>query len=518
MRTFRHIDPLVSRMVFCFAEKQMAMANRPISMEVLKQIKLLSNLGVGKKTIARQLGISKNTVKDYLSKILDDQKVPTLSTSRISDLQSFFPYCKEELGRKGVTRQILWAEYKAKYPQGYSYSQFCEHFAIWMDNQQATLHIEQQPADKMYIDFTGDKLSIVDPQTGEINKVEVFVSVLGYSGLTYVKACPSQKKEDFLPCIAGALEYYNGVPKVLVPDNLKSAVTKANTYEPDINRDLLDLGNHYNMAIMPARSRKPRDKAWVERMVGIVYNRIFAPLRNRIFTNLTELNQAIAELVDVHNELPLQNRRESRRDLFEKDERPFLQPLPQQGYELKEYQKARVMKNSHIQLHKDRHYYSVPYKYIGQIAKVIYTNTYISVYCNNERVAYHLRDNRAHKYTTIKEHLPSTHQFVSDWNPEKFTLWASHIDPIVEKYIVKVLENKSYPEQTYRSCVGILSFDKKAGRDRLIAACRRASEYGSYNYKVIEQIINNRLDRQPIDDGQGTLPLHENIRGPQYYK
>jgi len=494
------------------------MAYRSISMEVVNQIKLLNDLGIGKKTIARQLGISKNTVKEYLSNEGENSTKTALLSKKLSDLHSFFPYCKEELGRTGVTRQILWAEYKEKYLQGYGYSQFCEHFALWMEKHHATLHIEQQPGDKMYIDFSGDKLSIVDPLTGEIKEVEVFVSVLGYSGLTYVKACKSQKKEDFLPCITDALEYYTGVPKVLVPDNLKSAIDKANNYEPEINRDLLDLGNHYSMAIMPARSRKPRDKAWVERMVGIIYNRIFAPLRNRTFTNLEELNKAIVELVDIHNNQLLQKRSESRRLLFERDEIQHLQPLPQQCYELKEYQRARVMKNSHIQLHKDRHYYSVPYKYIGQMAKIIYTNSHVSVYCNNQRISYHIRDYTAHKYTTIKEHLPSTHQFVSDWNPDKFTKWAAHIDPIVEKYIAKVLENKSYPEQTYRSCVGILSFDKKAGRERLIAACRRASEYGAYNYKVVEQIINNKLDRQPMDDPQGVLPLHENIRGPQYYK
>jgi transposase len=487
-------------------------------MEELKQIKLLNDLGIGKKAIARQLGISKNTVKEYLLKEQSDTTKEALASSRLSDCHSFFPYCKEELGRTGVTRQILWAEYRAKYPEGYGYSQFCEHFARWMEKHHATLHIEQQPGDKMYIDFAGDKLSVVDPSTGEIQEMEVFVSVLGYSGLTYVKACPSQKKEDFLPCITDALEYYGGAPKVLVPDNLKSAVDKAAPYEPEINRDMLDLGNHYNMAIMPARSRKPRDKAWVERMVAIIYNRIFAPLRNRVFTTLPELNEAILELLDVHNNMAFQKRSESRRSLFENDEKQHLQPLAQQCYELKEYQKARVMKNSHVQLHKDRHYYSVPYKYIGQMAKIIYTHSHVSVYCNNERTSYHIRDYKAHKYTTVKEHLPSTHQFVSDWNPDKFTAWAARIDPIVEKYITKVLENKSYPEQTYRSCVGILSFDKKAGRQRLIAACARASEYGSYNYKVIEQIINNKLDRQPKDDGQGTLPMHENIRGPQYYK
>src|SRR5512145_317445 len=358
-------------MIFCFVAKNRTMANRPISMEVLEQIKLMNSLGVGKKAIARQLGISRNTVKDYLSKQELSKPKTEKDNNKLSELQSFFPYCKEELGRKGVTRQILWGEYKNKYPGGYGYSQFCEHFNRWDECHKATLHIEQHPGDKMYIDFTGSKLSVVDVLTGEIKEVEVFVSVLGYSGLTYVKACASQKKEDFLPCIVSALEYYGGVPKVLVPDNLKSAVDKASKYEPKVNKDLLDLGNHYGLAIMPARSRKPTDKAWVERMVAIVYNRIFAPLRNQIFTNLQELNTAIAEQLEIHNSLSLQKRKENRWELFEQGEKVFLQAMPQQRYELKEYQQSKVMKNCHVQLHKDRHYYSVPYKHIGKMAIIL---------------------------------------------------------------------------------------------------------------------------------------------------
>jgi transposase len=389
----------------------------------------------------------------------------------------------------------------------------------YLQNQKATLHIEQQPGDKLYIDFAGHKLSIVNPETGEIKEVELFVSVLGFSGYTYARAVMSQKKEDFLYCITKALEYYGGVPKVLVPDNLKSCTDKADKYEPVINRDMLDLGNHYNMAIMPARSRKPRDKAWVERMVGILYTRIYAPLRNRVFTSLDELNLAIAELLKIHNAQLLQGYNESRKDLFLKNEQSRLQPLPRDPYELKEYLQVKVMKNCHVQLHQDHHYYSVPYRYIGKKVKIIYSITHVSVYCEGDRIAYHLRDISPHKYTTVKEHLPSTHQFVSEWNPDKFLKWAEHIAPEVHTYISRVLDNKSYPEQTYRSCVGILTFDKKAGRERLINACKRAMDYGVYNYKVIEKIINNKLDRSPSQEvKQIRLPLHENLRGPEYYK
>lgn len=485
-------------------------------MDLINQIKLLKELGYGNKTIARDLGMSKNTVKKYLTG--SDQLVEEQPFSRKDPLADFFPYCRKELGRKGVTRQILWAEYRSKNPDGYSYSQFCDLLSQWLCNSDTTLHIEQEPGDKMYVDYTGSKLSVVDPQTGEITAAEVFVSVLGNSGHTYVRACQSQKKEDFLQNIVHALNYYGAVPKVLVPDNLKSAVDRASRYEAEINRDLADLGNHYGMAVLPARSRKPRDKAWVERMVQIIYTRIFAPLRNQVFTSLSGLNEAILELLDQHNNLPLQSRKESRRELFETLEKPLMKPLPQQIYELKEYLEVKVMKNSHVQLHCDRHYYSVPYQYIGQKVKIVFTVTYVSIYIHNERIAYHLRDDRPHKYTTVKDHLPSTHQFVSDWNPDRFTEWASRIHPDVKSYICRVLETKSYPEQTYRSCAGILSFVSKAGKDRLIAACQRADAFGVYNYKVIEQIINHKLDRMEPEPEARTLPFHENIRGAGYYK
>jgi transposase len=492
------------------------MANKTIAMEVIKQIGILNGLGYSKKAIARELSLSKNTVKNYLSR--GDKTPGVFENEKRDTLFEFFPYVKQELKRKGVTRQILWGEYRSKHPEGYCYGHFCEYLNKWLQNKDASLHIEQIAGDKLYIDFTGYKPSVVDPQTGEIKEVEAFVSVLGFSGKTYVRACESQRKEDFLPCIVHSINYYGGVPNVLVPDNLKPGVDKASNYEAEINRDLLDLGNHYGMAILPTRSRKPRDKAWVERMVQIIYTRIFAPLRNRVFTSIDELNEAIFELLEVHNNLPLQGKDYSRNELFESGEKAHLKPLPLERWELKEYLQVKVMKNCHVQLHKDRHYYSVPHQYIGRKVKIVYTAAHVSIYLSGERIAYHLRDHRPYKYTTVKDHLPSSHQFVSEWNPAKFIEWAGHIHPDVKAYICNVLENKSYPEQTYRSCVGILSFEKKAGRDRLIAACQRATAFGAYNYKVIQQIINNKLDRLDNKKVNLTLPLHDNIRGAEYYK
>ena len=279
------------------------MANRTISMEVRGQIKLLNDLGYSKKAIARELRLSKNTVKGYLSEKSDPPGSKT--DDKKSVLFEFFPYVQSELGRIGVTRQILWGEYRTRNPDGYSYTQFCDYLSKWLSSQDVSLHIEQISGDKMYIDFAGKKLSVVDSSSGEVKDVEVFISVLGYSGKTYVRAVWSQQKEYFLDCVTRAVHYYGGSPRALVPDNLKSAVDKADKWEADINRDLLDLGNHYGIAIVPARSRKPRDKAWVERMVQIIYTRIYAHLRNRVFTSIEELNDAIMELLEEHNNLPL---------------------------------------------------------------------------------------------------------------------------------------------------------------------------------------------------------------------
>jgi transposase len=516
------------------------MAGKTITMSTLKQIIRLRNNGVALQTIAKAVNTSRNTVKKYIRLIevkgisydellqMEDTALEALlqdpdpeDQARLESLSRLFPYFEKELSRTGVTRWVLWGEYKQQHPDGYSYSQFCDHFKLWKRGRSATLHFEHEPADKLFIDFTGKKLSIVDPQTGELSQVEIYVAVLGYSQLTYVQAVRSQQKQDFIAATEEALHFIGGVPKVLIPDNLKSAVQTADKYEAELNPVFQDFANHYGTTVLPARSYKPRDKALVERAVNIAYSRIFAPLRNQVFYSLASLNQAIGDLLTAHNQQCFQQRPISRRQLFEQDEKHLLAPLPVERYEIKQFKEVTVMKSGHIQLFEDKHYYSVPYRFIGCRVKIIYSASQVSIFYNKERIAYHRRSFKQYGYSTIKEHLSTTHQFVAEWNPDKFTSWAGAIAPVVKDYITRILDTATYPEQAYRSCVGILSFEKKVGRDRLIKAVERATFYAVYNYTIIRKILQGGLDQiAPADDTHpsSSLPPHDNIRGPQSYQ
>jgi transposase len=383
------------------------------------------------------------------------------------------------------------------------------------------MHFEHEAGDKLFLDYAGKKLVYVERGTGEIIECEVFISVLGYSQMTYAEASLSQQKEDFIQSVQNALHYYGGVPKVLVPDNLKSAVTKSSKYEPCLNEDFLDMANHYGCAVMPARSRKPRDKSLVENHVKTIYTRVFAELSTITFFSLKGLNQAILEYVDKHNAMLFQGKEYSRKQAFESVEKETLSPLPEEYYEIKKSSLVTVMKNSYIQLREDKHYYSVPYRYIGEKVKLSYTSKDVSIYLKGERIAFYVRDRKNYKYTTRKEHLPSQYQFVSEWNPEKFIKWAAGISPVVKEYIEGVLSQNTYPETLYRACVGILSMAKKIGKERLVKACETGNQMKTYNYGFISNMLTNGMDKLYSDDNKNQvsqLPEHENLRGKVYYK
>jgi transposase len=362
----------------------------------------------------------------------------------------------------------------------------------------------------MYVDFAGEKLEIVDSATGEIKQVEVFVAVLGSSQLTYVEACESQKKEDFITACENALHYFGGVPQAIVPDNLKSAVTKSSKYEPTLNETFEDFADHYQMTVLPARSYRPKDKSLVEGAVKILYVRVYSNLPKELPTSIEKLNNLILPLLEDHNSMQ-----------FDEVDKHTLQALPARFYEFKLQHMVTVMKNGHVCLGDDKHYYSVPYKYISKKVKIIYSRSTVEIYYKYELIASHARLKSAHNYTTIDEHMASTHRFVSEWSAEKFIEWSNSIDPDVRFFIERILERRSHPEQAYKSCVGVLSFAKKVGKERLINACRRASDYDQYNYGIIRSILEKGLDAQSDvqEDGQQLeMPLHENIRGENYYE
>lgn len=507
-------------------------------MQIIRQIYRLHTQGVSKMQISKRLLVSRNTVKKYielfqkeqfthehlhalddseLGKFLKKQEKPV--STRLAELQALFPYFEKELRKTGVTKQLLWEEYKKKYPEGYQSTQFCEHYNDWKRQSAVVMHFNHKAGDKLFVDFTGKKLYVTDKESGEVIAHEVFVAILGSSQYTYVEACRTQNKEDFIRCVENALHYFGGVPRAIVSDNLKSAVIKSSKYEPTLNETFLDFARHYQTSILPTRAYKPRDKALVENAVGIAYKRVFAPLRKEVFVALGELNKAILPLLEKHNKTYFQGRKYSRYDMFKEVEEVELYPLPDRKYELKQYAYSTVHKNAHIYLSKDKHYYSVPYGLIGKKVRIIYCSDQVDIYYKQEPVTSHQRDYRPHRYTTKKQHMPTTHQFVAEWNPDKFIDWAENIGESCRVYIIRILQRSEHPEQNYKSCLGVLTLEKRIGKERLNQACKRGLEYEVFNYKIIQNILEKGLDRlDDTDENQIEIPLHQNIRGKEYYQ
>lgn len=516
------------------------MANKPISMTKIRQFIRLKQEGYSQRKIARTLRIHRDTIRKYeqqvkvlgksfnellreddevLEGLLERDKQRSVDLERLNQLKSFFPYVDKELARVGVDKYNLWIEYKEQFSEGYAYSHFCREYSRWKQSQQVSSHFEHKAGDKLFVDYTGSKLHIVNRSTGEITPVEVLVAVLGHSHYTYVEATTSQKKEDFITGIENALHYFEGVPQAIVTDNLKSAVTRSCKYEPQLNESFENFALHYNTTILPTRAYKPKDKAIVEGAVNIVYKRIFAPLRDIIFFSLPELNVAIRELVAKHNRTDFKGKDHSRHTLFRQVEKQTLSPLPHQRYELQNYGWHTVHKNSHVYLYEDKHYYSVPYTYISKKVKVVYNTTQVEIYFHHQRISAHRRNYKAYGYTTLADHMPSTNRFVSEWNPERFLSWASDIGAPTHQLVEKIMETKSHPEQAYKACVGILSFAKKIGNERLNKACERALHYQNYSYQVVKRILCNGLEEEPAQaEFLFSIPIHQNVRGEDYYQ
>ncbi|MEE6130405.1 IS21 family transposase [Chryseobacterium arthrosphaerae] len=519
------------------------MANKRIDMLNIKQLLRLYTQGVSKLQISKQLGISRNTAKKYISLFHEHQltydELIELSDEDLDDLfetpptdirdkdsikkqlESLFPYISKELKRVGVTRYLLWEEYIDKYPSGYQYSRFCHHYREWCKKVNPSMHIEHKAGDKLFVDYTGKKLHIIDKETGEQQEVEVFVSILGASGMTFVEATRTQGKEDFLGSLTKALHYYGGVPAAIVTDNLRTAVKKSHKYEPVITDSLLDFASHYSTTILPTRTYHPKDKALVENAVRIVYTRIFAPLRKDHFFSLEALNKAIENLLEGYNEAPMKRKKYSRADVFREVERHALSPLPAMVYQLKHSVRATVHKTSHVYLSKDKHYYSVPFSYIGKKVNIIFSKNTVEIYYDQRRIAFHNRILAKYQYTTVKEHMPSSYQFMTEWNPSRFISWGRSVGEYCEQYITKILEKKQHPEQSYKTCLGILSLSKKIGNVRLDNACKRALGYEKYSLAMIKSILERGLDNLTDDDAffeEKKLPKHKNIRGGKYYQ
>jgi transposase len=516
------------------------MANKTIDMSRIRQIIRLYTQGTSKKQISVLTSSSRNTVKKYISKFIQERltyegiegmsdyaldllfsvEPPPSKDERYEELQLLLPGIEKQMKRKGMNITLQWEQYLVAHPNGYGVAQFYKHYRDFTGRTHPVMHIEHKAGEKVYIDFAGEKLPIVDKETGEVRPTEVFAAILGCSQLTYVEAVYSQKKEDLIGASENAFHYFQGVPIAIVPDNLRSAVTKSSKYEPTINQAFAAFAEHYNCVVLPARAYKPKDKALVEGIVKIIYRSIYVAVSEQVYTSLEALNIDIRKALELHNNACFKGRTYSRRQQFEEIERAALQPLPAFRYESKQQATVTVMKNGHVCLGADRHYYSVPYKYIGKKVRLLYNGSTVDVFFHYECIATHPRQQRKYHYTTLAEHLASAHQYVSDWTPEKFIELGRAIHEDVALYIAGVMEHKQHPEQAYRSCSGILNLARKVGPQRIASACRRAHSYGVYNYPIILQILGKNMDN--LDDEQQApvlpMPQHLNIRGSDYYQ
>ena len=516
------------------------MAQKPITMEQLKQILQLNLDGVGIREIARRTGISRNSVRKYLLLLKKDK---TNSNEELTNkelaakayssdeaeynaerLQQLISYLKEtepELSKTGVTRQLLWKEYLQRHPDGYAYSHYCYHLNQYLKHKNVTMHLEYNPADMMMVDFAGKKLHYVDVSTGEYIECQVFIAILPFSGLIFCCAVHSQQTSDFANCINAMLRFYAGVPVTILCDNLKTAVIRPSRYEPVFTDLCYQLSEHYQTTFSATRPYSPRDKAMVEKAVNIVYNHVYGPLRKQEFTSLQALNTAMQDQLVLLNNKPYKNTAFSRRYFYEQKERSLLKLLPAEPFAPKKVTLLTVQRNYHVQLQEDHLYYSVPYQYAGKKVKILYDNRVVEVYYDNNRIALHIRKPYAKAYTTIAEHMPPHHrrmQQIKGWNKEDLLNQAAHIGASTARAAALMLDSSICIEQNYKACFGMLMLKNKYNAQRLEAACKRALLGSRVNYNMIKSILEKGLDKQLSFLDEQPIPPHDNIRGKDNYQ
>jgi transposase len=515
-------------------------------MHQIKRVIELHLQGRSIRQAGRLTGISRNTIRDYLRRItlsgrsleellaLEDEallgivqvdpmeknRAGRIADDRYGSMEGRLEYYKTELGRRGVTRQLLWQEYRNDHPDGYSYSQFCEHLRRHLKRELAVMHFNHRPGEQLQADFAGAKLGYVDRNTGEWIACEMLVCVMRFSHYLYVEALRSQKQEELIKGLVNTFDYLGGVPQSTKFDNTKTAVTRASRYEPTFAEAMDMLAAHYGTTILAARVRKPRDKPSVEKGVSVAYNQIYGPLRDRIFYSLEELNAAIRQQLTLVNSNPFQAKTGSRKELFETQEKPLLRELPSDPYLIKHVTEGKAQRNYHVILGEDRHQYSVPYALIGKRLKIIYTTQTVEIYDGLSRVAVHKRNYKKNGYSTLSEHMPERHrhyQRQKGWNAEDFEQQASRVGNSTLQVIQRILQSRHFYEQTYNSCLGILRLANQYGHQRLEAACLRIQDAPIVNYGMVANILKRNLDKTTCVP-QLFTPPHEQIRGPQSYQ
>ncbi len=513
------------------------MAAERLPMRKLREvIRLKLQGGLSGRAIARSCGVSSSTVGEYLGRIalagLTWPLPPELDQDDALDRLLFpddghpvsnrpepdWAWIHRELQRRHVTKMLLWQEYREATPGGYQYSQFCDRYLRWAKPLHATMRQAHHAGEKTFIDFSGDGLDVIHPLTGVCETAVLFVAVLGASNLTYVEPVLHQDLTTWVGCHVRAFEYFGGTTPVWVPDNPKVAVTKASKYDPELNPTYAELARHYEAAVIPARPRRPKDKAKVEAAVLIAERWILAVLRNRTFYSMEDLRAAIAELLERLNNRPMRRIKKSRRQLFEEIERAALKPLPARPYDLARWAKARVAFDYHVGF--DDHFYSVHFSLIGEQLDLRATEATIEIIRKGVRIESYPRSYAKGQYSTRKEHMPRAHLDTVEWTSERIIDWARKTGPKTAAFLEAVMASKAHPQQAFKRCRGILALSRSYPPERLERACARALHHRNLTYKSVAAILANKLDQVPLpgeEEPQRALPLHENLRGSRYY-
>ena len=512
-------------------------------MHKIKEIIRLKAAGLPLRTIASAAKLSLGAVAKYakaaeqaglswplpddlsdeaLQHMLDGSEQPTTRSSRF--VEPDYAAIHHELKRKGVTLQLLWHEYRAEHgAAGYGYSQFCTLYRQFKQSLKRSMRQTHQAGEKLFVDYAGQTVPIVDPASGEIRHAQIFVAVMGASNYTFAEATWSQKLSDWLGSHVRALAFFGGAPALVVPDNLKSGVDRACRYDPDINRSYAELASHYGMAVIPARPRKPQDKAKVEVGVQIVERWILAALRRQTFFSLHDLNAAIRPLLAQLNAKPFKKLPGNRLSAFESLDKPALRPLPAQSYEFAQWKKARVNIDYHIEF--EGHYYSVPHALVGKEIECRITANTLECLYQQQRVAVHVRSSQRGAHSTHAEHMPKSHRAHLRWTPGKLLNWALSIGPATRDVVEYQLTHKPHPEMGYRTCLGLLALARQYGHERLEAACQRALAIHSPYRKSVLSILQTGLDQASppsaanpsIQEQESAITHHDNVRGAEYY-
>jgi len=512
------------------------MGAKRLQMRKLREIlRLKYERRMGHRAIARASGVGVGTVSEYVRRArevglswplppdLDDRTLEAQLFTVVAPNRERVPpdvaQIHQELKRTGVTLQLLWEEYAEIHPDGYRRSQYCEIYRRWARKLKPSMRQVHRAGEKTFIDFSGKRPHIVDRKTGEQIEVELFVAVLGASSFTYAEAIESQKLPCWVDVHTRMIDYFGGSTEIWVPDQLKSGVTRPCGYEPKVIDTYQGLAEHYEAVVIPARPRKPKDKAKVESGVLVAQRWILARLRDQTFFSIAELNQAIRKLLEDLNDRPMQKLGASRRQLYERLDKPALKPLPIQRYETQEWKDCRVNIDYHVEV--DHHYYSVPNQLRGEQVEARFTNSIVEIVYKGKRITSHCRSYERGRHTTKAEHMPSSHRAHLEWTPSRLIRWAGKIGPATGKLVAEILRSRSHPEQGYRACLGVMRLGKRYGAERLEAASHRAEHLRSASYRTVKNILSSSQDRLPFEEQEShsipPTPVHDNIRGESYY-